>query len=136
MNQKSHARLSQTHGDGAARIQLITIEYPGGFSFAGSLHGRLDCPRICPSEIPEFLQLLQNIIRSPPLSIVEYDKAVHSNAFGTKVQNMNLAIKVHPVPEGKDGLGSMWQRFDLKITEVIISMKINRKTIAPPFQRF
>ena len=106
--------------NGAARIQLITIEYPGGFLFAGSLHGRLDCPRICPSEIPEFLQLLQNIIRSPPLSIVEYDKAVHSNAFGTKVQNMNLAIKVHPVPEGKDGLGSMWQRLDLLVTEKLV----------------
>jgi hypothetical protein len=25
---------------------------------------------------------------------------------------------------------------DIEITEVIISMKINRKTIAPPFQRF
>jgi hypothetical protein len=106
--------------DGAARIQLKTIEHPGGFSFAGSLHGRLDCPRICPSEIPEFLQLLENIIRSSPLSIVEYYKSVHSNAFGTKVQNMNLAIKVHPIPEGKDGLGSMWQRLDLLITENLV----------------
>ena len=126
MNPKSHARLPRhtvtapQEFNGAARIQLITIEYPGGFSFAGSLHGRLDCPRICPSEIPEFLQLLQNIIRSPPLSIVEYDKAVHSNAFGTKVQNMNLAIKVHPIPERKDGLGSMWQRLDLLITENLV----------------
>jgi hypothetical protein len=48
---------------------------------------------------------------------VEYDKAVHRNAFGAKVQNMYLAFKVHPDPKGKDGLGSMWQRFDLLITE-------------------
>jgi hypothetical protein len=84
------------------------------------LHGRLDCLRIPPSEIPEFLQLLQNILRSLPLSIVEYDKAVHSNAFGTKVQHMNLAMKVHPIPEGKDGLGSTWERVYLLITENLV----------------
>ena len=79
-----------SHWCRCSKIQLITIELPGGFkfTFAGSLHERLDCPRICPSEIPEFLQSLQNIIRSPPLSIVEYNKAVHRNAFGTKEQYM------------------------------------------------
>jgi len=51
---------------------------------------------------------------------VEYDKAVHSNAFGTKVQNVNLAIKVHPIPEGKDGLGSKWERLYLLITENLV----------------
>jgi hypothetical protein len=51
---------------------------------------------------------------------VEYDKTVHRNAFGAKVQNMYLAFKVHPDPKGKDGFGSMWQRFDLLIPEKLL----------------
>jgi hypothetical protein len=33
---------------------------------------------------------------------------------------MNLAMKVHPIPEGKDGLGSTWERVYLLITENLV----------------
>jgi hypothetical protein len=39
-------------------IALMTKENPGRFSFAGPLHGSLDCAIKRPWKIPEFLELL------------------------------------------------------------------------------
>ena len=98
-------------------ITLITKENPGCFSFAGSLHGCLDCTMKLPCKIPEFLKLLQDIRRSQPISIAENNKAVQGFAAGTKGKDVNLGLKGHSVPKCVYCLGSNWQPIHLSISE-------------------
>ena len=101
--------------EGCCTIILITKENPDGFSFAGSLHGCVDRTMKRPWNIPEFLELLEDIRRTPPISIAENDQAIQGFAAGTQFKNVNLGLQVHSVPKRVNCLGSIWQRFHLSI---------------------
>jgi len=71
------------HAAQSLNIVLITEENPGSFSFAGSMHGCLDCTMKTPWRIPEFLELLQDIRRTTPILVAENNEAIQGFAAGT-----------------------------------------------------
>ena len=69
-----------------------------------------------PRKIPEFLELLEDIRRTPPFSIAENDQAIQGFAAGTQFKNVNLGLDVHSVPKRVNCLGSIRQRIHLSIS--------------------
>ena len=97
----------------SVNIILITEENPCSFSFAGSMHGCLDCTMKPPCRIPEFLELLQDICRTTPILVAENNEAIQGFAAGTKFKDVNLDLQLHPVPKCEYYLGSFRQRMHL-----------------------